>query len=177
MTRYAQRLQHRNLRKATLKTTAAKVDYVAQEKVGLHCLACFSCTSSLPAHWLCLHGGPSAAMKLRACLINSVCMLQGDKNTLEYRIFFEQNGEEQKHDLRPASAPCSHPLPLPGAYCASSSCRLCCRQPKFEPDRPRICIVWTCTALVMLTLPARSLCPQATGYWPDPGALKPQASA
>lgn len=42
MMRHAQRLQRPNLRKATLKTTAAKVDYVAQEKVrpiALHCLA------------------------------------------------------------------------------------------------------------------------------------------
>eukprot|EP00891_Asterochloris_glomerata_P006174 jgi/Astpho2/6174/Aster-03588 len=55
--RHAQRLQRPNLRKATLKTTAAKVDYVAQEK--------------------------------------------GDKNTLEYRIFFEQNGKQVSpwHDI------------------------------------------------------------------------------
>ena len=100
--RYAQRLQRPNLRKATLKTTAAKVDYVSQEKVRAHCIAlpAASAPSAL------LHAGCACMvppMHLWSLMLYNACMLQGDKNTLEYRIFFEQSGEQQRHCLWPAS--------------------------------------------------------------------------
>ena len=172
VTRYAHRLQRPNLRKTALKTTAAKVDYVAQEKVGPITLPAPSVPSAFP-HIGCaciavlgppcrpMEHGPRAAMQT---LLKSVACCRGTRTPWSTESSLNRRVSSRSIVRGLTRAPCSQPLPRAGASCASGSCLLCCRQPRLGMDKPRIRRVWTSTALVVRTLPDGSLCPQATGF-------------